>query len=185
MTVVFIAGSITIKKLDDLVKDRIMNVIDARHDIIIGDANGADKAVQSHLADVEYRQVTVYCSGDKPRNNLGSWAVEKVETEATPGTRAFFTAKDLKMAAIADFGLMIWDAKSTGTLSNVLELAKQDKKALIYVSKEHIFYPVSTASHLDRIANVMAPTSRSKAEDKIQLSRKIATLKHQQSGFDF
>ena len=185
MTVVFIAGSITIKRIDDLIKDRIKNVVEARHDIILGDADGADKAVQNHLVELDYKQVTVYCSGDTPRNNLGSWSVEKVETQATPGTRAFFTAKDVRMAEVADFGLMIWDAKSTGTLSNVLELTKQDKKSLVYVNKERVFYPVSTASHLDRIAGVMSPTSRTKAEDKIQLSRRIEMLKHQQSGFDF
>ncbi|HGM5039171.1 TPA: hypothetical protein ACKPZ9_000723 [Stenotrophomonas maltophilia] len=185
MTVIFIAGSITIKRIDNLVKERILNMIDARHSIILGDAEGADKAVQSCLSELGYEHVTVYCSGDTPRNNLGHWQVERVKSEEKPGSRAFFTAKDVRMAAVADFGLMIWDGKSTGTLSNVIELAKQDKKSLVYLKKDHLFFPVTTASHLDRIAAVMAPASRMKAEEKIQLSKKIGMLKHQQSGFDF
>jgi len=43
------------------------------------------------------------------------------------------------MADVADYGLMIWDAKSTGTLSNVIELLKRKKKAVVFVNKEKTF----------------------------------------------
>lgn len=55
-----------------------------------------------------------------------------VNTSHAAGTRAFFTAKDLKMAEEADYGLMVWDTKSTGTLSNVIELLKR-KNALLFL----------------------------------------------------
>lgn len=185
MTTVFIAGSITIKKIDDLIKDRIANILDAGHNIILGDADGADKAVQDHLALDGRAKVTVYCSGEQPRNNSGHWPVESIDTDAKPGTRAFFTAKDLRMAQIADFGLMIWDSKSTGTLSNVIELTGRGKKSLVYINKTKEFCSVGSASHIDKLVRVMPDTSREKAESKINLSRKIEQLKHAQSGFDF
>lgn len=185
MTTVFIAGSITIKKLDSLVKDRIDNVLKAGHRIIVGDADGADRAVQDHLALDERADVTVYCSGDVPRNNAGRWPVERVDTDAKPGTRAFFTAKDLRMAHAADFGLMIWDTKSTGTLSNVIELIGRGKKSVVYINKGGEFCTVGSASHIDKLIEVMPSAFREKAETKIQLSKKIEQLKHAQDGFDF
>lgn len=185
MTTVFIAGSITIKKLDDLVKDRIANILDAGHKIIVGDADGADKAVQDHLALDGRARVTIYCSGEHPRNNSGLWPVEKIDTDAKAGTRAFFTAKDIKMAQIADFGLMLWDSKSTGTLSNVIELTGRGKKSLVYISKAKEFCSIGSASHIDKLVRIMSDIAREKAESKINLSRKVEQLKHAQSGFDF
>jgi hypothetical protein len=185
MTTIFIAGSITIKRIDSLVKDRIANILDAGHRIILGDADGADKAVQDHLVGDKRAKVTVYCSGEEPRNNVGHWPVERISTDARPGTRAFFTAKDLKMAQVADFGLMIWDSKSTGTLSNVIELTSGGKKSLVYINKTKEFCSVGSASHIDKLVRVMTDTAREKAEIKINLSRKIEQLKHAQSGFDF
>ncbi|CAD7736259.1 hypothetical protein LMG31886_23900 [Xanthomonas hydrangeae] len=89
------------------------------------------------------------------------------------------------MAQIADFGLMIWDSKSTGTLSNVIELTGRGKKSLVYINKTKEFCSVGSASHIDKLVRVMPDTSREKAESKINLSRKIEQLKHAQSGFDF
>ncbi|MCC8628536.1 hypothetical protein WH216_05670 [Xanthomonas perforans] len=185
MTTVFIAGSITIKKIDDLIRDRIKNILDAGHKIIVGDADGADKAIQEHLSAQDCTNVTVYCSGDKPRNNLGSWPIEKVITDEKPGSRAFFTAKDLAMSKNADFGFMIWDTKSTGTLSNIIELMGHGKKSLVYVNTKKTFLGIGSPSQLDYLADIMPAASREKAEGKIRLSEKIAILKNQQSGFDF
>lgn len=58
---------------------------------------------------------------------MGHWPVQRVETSHSPGSRAFFTAKDIRMAELADIGLMVWDTKSTGTLSNVIELLARRK----------------------------------------------------------
>ena len=39
--------------------------------ILVGDANGADKAVQQHVASRRYEHVLVYCM-DECRNNIGA-----------------------------------------------------------------------------------------------------------------
>ena len=55
-----------------------------------------------------------------------------VYSKAKVGSRAYFTAKDLEMARTSDYGLMIWDCKSTGTLSNVIELLREKKKSVVF-----------------------------------------------------
>ena len=104
MTTVFVAGSIAIKKLHPLFKDRLSNIVESDFDIVLGDADGADSSIQQALFELQAKKVTVYCAGVRPRNNIGGWAVQNITSNAKPGSREFFTAKDLKMAGVADFG---------------------------------------------------------------------------------
>jgi len=85
------------------------------------------------------------------------------------------------MAEIADFGLMIWDTKSTGTLSNVIELLSRNKKSVVFVNKEKTFRNVCKVEQLEMLLGCMSDHARKKAEDKIGLSDRIASLKHVQS----
>lgn len=182
MTTVFIAGSMNIKRLDAKIKERIDNIVNSGYDVVIGDADGADSSVQEYLASLATlkSKTTVFCSGNKPRNNLGDWPVHEVHTKYEPGTRAYFTAKDLEMAEVADYGLMIWDAKSTGTLSNVLELLTRKKKTLVFVNKLKKFCPVSEVSQLESLIDHMSEHARIKADKKIKLLDRITSLKHTQ-----
>jgi hypothetical protein len=182
MTTVFIAGSIAIKKLHPLFKERLANIVQSEFDVVLGDADGADSSIQQALADLDAKNVTVYCAGLEPRNNIGGWPVKTVTPDATPGTRAFFTAKDIKMASVADYGLMVWDTKSTGTLSNVLELLRLGRKSVVFVNKNKSFMKICDVKQLDDLINIMSDTARFKAEDKINLSQKVGSLKNPQLG---
>lgn len=177
MTTVFIAGSITIKKLDARVRERIDKVVEAGHTIVVGDADGADSAIQDRLFNTCALRVTVYCTGTEPRNNIGSWPTQLVTTNHAAGTRAFFTAKDLEMAKIADFGLMVWDTKSTGTLSNVLELLQRRKKSVVYVNKNKIFKNVGTVEELEALVKCMSDSAKAKADEKMRLTERIQAMK--------
>jgi probable addiction module antidote protein len=44
----------------------------------------------------------------------------------------FYAAKDREMAREADFGLMIWDGKSLGTVLNVLRLVRAGKISVLF-----------------------------------------------------
>lgn len=180
MSTVFLAGSINIKKLHPKFMERLDSLIDSGLQIVVGDATGADSAIQKRLKDRGTDRVTVYCSGTTPRHNYGEWSIRSVATLAAPGSRAFFGAKDLEMAAIADFGLMLWDAKSTGTLNNVIELLRRRKKCVVFVSTIEKFAVVSDASTLKDLVEVMPDEARIEAEDKISLGRKLEALKNQQ-----
>ncbi|MYM69984.1 hypothetical protein GTP45_24490 [Pseudoduganella sp. FT55W] len=181
MTTVFIAGSITIKQLDFKVQERIMNILHQGFDVIVGDADGVDASIQRFLVNEQYQQVTVFCSGDKPRNNVGGWAIHPVTTYHKPGSRAYFTAKDIAMAEAADTGLMIWDAKSTGTLSNVIELLSRKKAAWVFVNQDKEFQAVKNVQGLELLLERMNPSDRLMADSKIGLTEKLNTLRSREA----
>lgn len=180
-TKVFIAGSMNIKNLDAKVKERIDNIVQQDFDVVVGDADGADTSVQWHLFNQGSTRTTVYCSGLSPRNNVGDWPVHVVQTLHAEGSRAFFTAKDVRMAEDADIGLMVWDTKSTGTLNNVLELLLRKKKAVVFVNKAKVFKNVSNVEHLEELLMFMSDHARRKADEKIKLTDRLLALKHEQS----
>lgn len=177
MTTVFIAGSITIKHLDDKVQERIMNIVHQNFDVIVGDADGVDTSIQQFLMDVNYTRVTVFCTGDTPRNNVGNWPVNNVKSYSKPGSRAYFTAKDIAMAKVADSGLMIWDTKSTGTLSNVITLLEDKKFSRIFINKLNTFLVVKNVETLDALLALMSPPARLQADTKINLNEKLTSLR--------
>ena len=180
MTSVFISGSMNIKNLDSNVKKRINKIITSNFKIILGDADGVDASIQDFLVEQKASLVTVYCSGPQPRNNLGAWPVMRIDTKHAPGTRAFFTAKDLKLADDADYGMMIWDTKSTGTLSNVVELLSRKKKSVVYINKAKEFLCILKVEDLEKLVSYMSEIAFSKADAKIGLKKKIESLKYEQ-----
>jgi predicted XRE-type DNA-binding protein len=180
MTTVFIAGSISISRLHAKVQERINKIVSSDFDVVVGDADGADTSIQECLLKYQARKVTVYCTGDAPRNNVAEWPVRKVRSKAKAGTRAYFTAKDLEMAQRSDYGLMVWDCKSTGTLSNVIELLKEKKKSVVFVNKKTDFVTVSDRADLDHLLAFMSDHARIKAEEKIGLSSVVASLAQEQ-----
>lgn len=180
MTTVFISGSMNIKRLDDAVLERIRNIIESHFSVVVGDAEGVDSAVQDYLRSNRATSVIVYCTGGEPRNNLGNWKTNNVFSSAKAGTRDFFTAKDLKMAEDCDYGLMVWDAKSSGTLSNAVELVRRGKMALVYITKAKEFVKVKDVSDIDNLLRHMTEPSLKKADAKLNLLKKVESLKSNQ-----
>lgn len=131
MNAVFIGGSRRVSRLPAAARNRVDNMIEKGLAVSVGDANGADKAVQKHLADAHYDHVTVYCSGDYCRNNVGRWKTRHVKAAGRKKDFQFYAAKDREMANAAEFGLMIWDGKSPGTILNILRLVRASKKAVL------------------------------------------------------
>ncbi len=119
--------------------------------IVVGDANGADKALQSYLAAQDYRNVVVFCAGQECRNNVGGWEVNEVPVNPKLKGRAFYTQKDKEMAARADYGLVLWDGKSVGSITNVYELLKSGKKVVVYFSPEKRFMNVNDLGDVDTL----------------------------------
>lgn len=176
MTTVMIAGSIRIKQLHDEVKARITNILSMDYDVLVGDADGADSAVQQFLCEQGAARVTVYCSGERPRNNLGGWPVQEVTTYHTKRSRAWYAAKDVAMAQAADLGLMVWDGISTGTLSNIIELVARKRNSLVFTISDRQFHRILSVGDLQTLVARMAMAARAKADTKIALSSRIESL---------
>ena len=132
MSTVFVGGSRHISHLPQAVIERLQNMIQNRCSIVVGDANGADKSLQTFFNQAGYRQVTVFCSGPNPRNNVGDWQTHPVSAAKAAKGFQFHAVKDREMALAADVGYMIWDGKSPGTILNALRLIRAGKIALVF-----------------------------------------------------
>lgn len=78
MKKVFIGGSRRVTRLSTEVRKRLHQIIDRQLPVLIGDANGADKAVQQYLQNRGYGSVEVFCVGENCRNNLGHWKIRAI-----------------------------------------------------------------------------------------------------------
>jgi adenine-specific DNA-methyltransferase len=148
MKKVFIGGSRRLPRLNDQIRSKLREIMERNLQVVIGDANGADRAVQAFLAESRYPHVTVYYVGARPRNNEGGWVLERVTTPKGSKGFEFFAAKDRQMAADSDCGLMIWDGHSRGTLANVENLVRNGKPVSLYLSKARRFQNVVSPDDL-------------------------------------
>ena len=158
-------------------KSEIQSVLDDAVHIIVGDANGADKAIQAYLSDVNYKTVTVFHVGETSRNNVGLWDAQQVPAASNLKGRAFYTEKDKVMALKADYGIVFWDGKSAGSISNVCELLSLKKTAFVYSEPLKKFIKVTSAKELTDLLSVCAPNVRDALEKSSILKLQLETLK--------
>lgn len=170
---VFIAGPRAISKLNKRIEERLHNIYSMQMTVIVGDANGIDKAVQEYFFRMGYQNVFVYASQGKARCNIGSWKVVNVEVEKKLKGFDFYAAKDVRMAEEADYGFMIWNGKSKGTLNNVINLINRNKKVLIYFIPGNEFYSIKKLVDIESIISQCEEETRNLFLD---LSRKNAQL---------
>lgn len=145
---VFIGGSRRLSRLNKKVTQTLDRLIEKNLTIIIGDANGADKAVQSYLANKRYRNVIVFCMQNQCRNNLGDWQSKRIETSLRNNGFEFYAVKDLAMVKETDYGFMLWDSKSKGTLNSIVNLLREKKPVIIY------FSPTKTLHRLTNLGDL-------------------------------
>ena len=167
MTKVFIGGSRGGSRLSEPIRMRLDRLIEKGLPVIIGDANGADKAVQQYLNSKNYLNVEVFCSGHLCRNNIGNWMQRKVSSTAPNKTFDFYAAKDRTMADNATVGFMVWDGKSKGTLNNIQELIRRGKKTLVYLAAEKAFHKIVTERDLDALLERCDPDAVRRAQQTI------------------
>lgn len=138
--------------------------------VVIGDADGADEAMQSYFASSGYRNVTVYCMADRCRNNLGDWPTKHISANRQKKDFAYYATKDEEMARAASHGFMIWDGKSKGTLNNMLNLLKQQKKVLVYFSPDKSCHTLGSFNNLAVLLRKCPSIDRRKFERELTLS---------------
>jgi hypothetical protein len=147
MSVVFIGGSRRLSRLNAVICGRLDKMIERNHSVIIGDANGGDRAVQAYLAERGYRSVTVYCTNADCRNNVGQWPVRSVAATNQRGFE-FYALKDAAMAGDAECGFMLWDGKSKGTLFNIRRLLAAEKPVVVYLAADNTCHTIRCEADL-------------------------------------
>lgn len=161
MNNVFIGGSRKISRLSNEVRRRIDNIVSNDYTVLVGDANGVDKAVQNYLFQIKYGKVIVFCVADNCRNNIGRWSLKSILPVNKTKNFDYYSLKDAEMVKQADYGFMIWDAKSKGTLNNMINLLKDNKAVLLYYSPEKIFY---TMTNLPELKIILARCGKNSIE---------------------
>lgn len=146
---VFIAGPRAISKLDNVILERLRSICDKKYTVFVGDANGIDKAVQKFLFEIGYANVSVFVSGNAARNNIGNWQVKNIEVDKKLKGFDFYAQKDLAMAKQADYGFMIWNGESKGTLNNIINLIGDGKKVLVYFTPNKQFISIGCKEELE------------------------------------
>lgn len=109
---VFMSGKVQVdgKMLDDIpdgVKREIDKIVKSNAKVIVGDAPGADTAIQKYLNDLNYKNVKVYTADPKVRNNVGKWEVEKIGADGLTDDRDIRLQKDIAMTKAATRALAI------------------------------------------------------------------------------
>lgn len=159
MKKVFISGSRKLLFLEEPIKRRLNNIISNGFSVIVGDANGIDKSVQSYLNEKGYRNVEVFCMDIGCRNNIGNWHKRII---SAPGVLRFsfdyYSTKDKAMASEADYGLMIWDGNSRGTIRNLIDLVKKNLPSIVYVDSEKKTYEVRSFEDFKNLEHINPKT---------------------------
>jgi len=157
MEAVFLGGSRRIARLNASMRAKLDELVTRGLWMVVGDANGADRALQQYLADRGYERVIVYAVTGFLRNNVGHWKVRSVD--APKGARGFdlYSVKDVQMAKDASYGLMLWDGKSRGTLENVFNLLTQGKPVAVHLGTARRFVSLRSPADLHKIG--LAPNT--------------------------
>lgn len=165
---VFIGGSIGISKLNAAIHARLDDFMKRGNAILIGDANGADKAVQTYLAKRDYPNVTVFCM-EECRNNIGEWPIRSIEPPSKRKDSSYYAVKDFVMFQEAQCGVMLWDAKSKGTLQNMLNLVGAGKRTLVYFAPSKDFHVLASEGDLQELLARCQPRDLDVASRKLGL----------------
>jgi len=185
MTTVFLSGSRKIGRVGAEVRRRIDNMVENHLTIVAGDANGADRAMQSYLAELGYRDVTIYFVGDAPRNNVGDWPTKNVLVDEKLSGRDFYAQKDRAMAKTADFGFVLWDGKSSGSVQNMLWLLMENKTVVVYLAPEKQFYNFKTQNELVELLIRCDDETLDDIDRKISLPDRLKKTNRKQQALNF
>lgn len=148
---IFIAGPRAISRLNEEIINKLESIMDNNYTVLVGDANGIDKAIQVYLNDRGYKNVIVYISGDKIRNNVGNWAINCVKIERNVKGFDYYALKDEEMAKDSDYGLMIWNGKSKGTFNNIVNLIRYNKTVYLYLTTTKKFYCINGTKDIEQM----------------------------------
>lgn len=157
-------------------KTRIDTMIEKGFTILVGDANGADKAVQRYLADKDSRNVIVHCMTANCRNNIGGWPTQEIA--APPGARgfAYCSIKDQAMVDAAEYGLMLWDGESKGTLNSVIKMVRQDKPVVVYLAPKKAFRNLRSADDVFELLGTCDRASVQRLERELGIDQTSHSL---------
>ena len=136
---IFVGGGKTIGHLPDKVVSMLDSFMENGHHIIVGDAHGCDLAFQTYLHSKGYPNVTVYCSGEKCRFNVGGWMEKHISVPADIEGYDFFREKDYAMINDCDGAMLVWERRSSATRSYIYNLKALGKVVFAFNVERNCF----------------------------------------------
>ena len=138
---VFISGSISVKKLDEIVIKSFDNIILKNYKILVGDAPGIDTMVQNYLSKHSYTNTEIYSISSFPRyianTNFKKKYIEVSNKIKKERERQIF--KDKAMSDDCDFSSVIWDGKRKGSYANIIRAIESKKYVKVFYTKQNSF----------------------------------------------
>lgn len=135
---IFISGSRSIVSLPRSITYLIDKFIKEGNTILVGDCDGVDSAVQKYLNEKMYNNVSIYTSGDAPRNFYGNirWNIVHLDAKNNGTTeeaiRDYYALKDKAMTEDCTSALAIWDGQSRATIANISRVESMGKRVSIF-----------------------------------------------------
>jgi len=157
---VFIAGPRAISTLETPIQEKLSNIYEKKYTVLVGDASGIDSAVQKYFCDLGYKNVVVFASDGRARNNIGSWEIRQIDVPNRVKGFNYYAAKDKAMADDADYGFMIWNGESKGTLNNIINLLNAGKQTVVYLISAKSFYCVDDTDSLNYLISLCSSNTR-------------------------
>ncbi len=179
MKKVFFGGSRKLSRLNRTIRERADNIVANNFEVLIGDANGADKAMQKYLSDKGHKKVIVYCMGNICRNNLGKWQTTTVTSNRNKKDFSYYTAKDKEMSEQADYGFMLWNGKSKGTLNNIINLLQFNKHVLVYFSLSKEFFTLKNSSDLENLLQKCDPPTVQRFNHMLRINERLSNTQRE------
>ncbi|MEE8484840.1 MAG: hypothetical protein V3S46_09610 [Nitrospinota bacterium] len=170
---IFFGGSRKLGKLNKAIRERADNIMSKGYRVLLGDANGADRAMQKYLVEKSYMHVLVFCAGNNCRNNIGKWETEFVSVNRAQKDFQYYAIRDEKMSNEADYGFMLWDGKSKGTLNNIINLIERKKQILVYFSPSRKFFTLKSDSDLVELLSSCTRQDLERLEKMLKINQRI------------
>ena len=155
-----------------------MSICQKNYDVVVGDCYGVDSLVQKFYANIGYRNIEIFASNGKARNNVGNWMVHNVPVPASVRGFEFYKQKDIAMANTADYGFMIWDGESKGTLNNMINLISRNKPVMVYLINQKKVLTVENTEDLNELFRNCNKETKSlylklRGKDNLQISMPV------------
>ena len=136
---VFVGGGKTIGHLPNKVVSTLDSFMERGEHIIVGDAHGCDLTLQTHLHSKGYPNVTVYCSGEKCRFNIGGWTEKHIDVPEGEEGYEFYKVKDHAMINACDSAMLVWNRKSFATRMYIYHLKELGKPVFAFNEERDCF----------------------------------------------
>jgi hypothetical protein len=161
---VFIGGSRNIKELDENVVRALFDELNSGSKILVGDADGVDTEIQKFCNSQNYNNIVVYASNGKARNNAGNFEIKKIPVSKDTFSKQFFVAKDIAMTNDADYGIVIWDGKSKGSLDQLHRMVRQNKPCHVYIAGDKRWVEIESENTIKGISSLRKTLTSNSAQ---------------------